>query len=192
MPVITFVLNILGFPALSSHCLLVDVDIHYDAFQIGNNNFDEMTKNFKNSLFTKSTTDSWHGQLEQSCGQVNVLFDYISYKRKTNSRDLILAVTFLYEFKNGAEVRPSDEKLKRCINATREKHDEHIKKYNWLSSIPTLNGRNGQKVKPHAALYDMNIRHCCAEKNNLTCCPEGAMTTPGGESSYCGEYKKER
>jgi hypothetical protein len=168
--------------------LLVDVDIYYDATRVSNIDFRETTNEFKKSPFTKSATSSWHGQLKASCGRVNVTFDYLGYKKKSKSGDLVLAATFLYRFKNGAEEKPSDKKLHLCINATREMHEEYLEKFTWLSSIPALKGKNGENVEALAAPYDNNVRYCCVVKRTeMTCCPDGAIFVPGEESSSCGK-----
>ena len=164
----------------------MDVDIHYDGNMIRGIDFDIAITAFENSQFTTSTTNSWFGQLEQSCGRVKVSFDNLDYKKKSET-DLVLAATFMYQFKDGREPKPSDKKLELCVNATRKTHDRYLEKFNWLSSIPTLKGKDGQDVAAHKAIYDRNISHCCSEKTNMTCCPDGAMFVTGGESSFCGE-----
>ena len=167
--------------------MLVDVDIYYKTTRIRDIDFEKATNEFEKSQFTTSTTGSWFGQLEQSCGKVKVSFDNLDYKKKTNS-DLVLAATFMYQFKDEAEPTPSEKKLELCVNATRKKHNEYMEKFNWLSSIPTLKVKDGQDVPAHKAVYDKNISHCCSEKTNITCCPEGARFETGGESSSCGMY----
>ena len=172
------------FSPLSSHCFLVDVDIHYNGSMVRGIDFDKATTAFENSQFTKSTTNSWFGLLEQSCGRVKVSFDNLDYKKKSES-DLVLAAKFMYQFKDGAEPKPSDKKLELCVNATRKTHDRYMEGFNWMSSIPALKGKDGQEVAARKAVYDKNISHCCSEKANMACCPEGAMFVTGGESSLC-------
>ncbi|XP_028408039.1 adhesion G-protein coupled receptor G4-like isoform X2 [Dendronephthya gigantea] len=173
------------FAPLSSHCLLVDIDVYYDASRIGSIDLNKTTTDFKSSYFTQYITNTWPKSFEGICDDIKVIFDDVTLKKRSSSGYLVLAATYLYEFEIGVKGIPSDRKLTRCINSTREKHNKHVDKFNWLTIIPKLKGKDGRDVEAEKAPYDSKFRHCCMEKRNGTCCPEGAMFVGRGESSFC-------
>ena len=118
---------------------------------------------------------------------MKVRFENVDLKQQLSLEEIILGATFSYEFKDGKKEDLSDRKLLRCINATQKKHDEYLRKFNWLSSVPPLQGKDGKAVKAHAAEYGRNLRHCCHDKVDDICCPEGAVLI---DKSSCGKHFK--
>ena len=175
-----------GFHPPSLNCILVDVDMYYDPSKIGKFNLDEVNRAFKKSSFTQTTTSHWQNRLKEECSGVDVIFDDVYYKTSKN-RAHVLAVTYLYEFEDGVS-KPNYRNLHRCINATKARHERYVKKFNLLSSLPSITGNAGEKVKPYNALYDKNIRHCCQEKQNENCCPKQATFVTEGQSSSCRKF----
>ena len=144
---------------------------------------DEATNAFKTSHFTKSTIRQ--AQREAECTGVKMLFKNVNYKTSKQGAH-ILAVTFLYNFEDRV-VKPKYSKLHRCINSTRAYHDEHVKMYNWLTSMPGLKARDGTIVKPRQALYNPSTTNCC--QRDASCCPDKAMLVAEGQSSSCRKFE---